>query len=200
MTNYVIVDIETTWLKRDYHWITEIAAVRYDGETIVDQRESLVNPWMPISSMITRLTWISNEMVADQPSIDEVLPWFLSFLWDGIFVAHNASFDRGFLEHNAWFHCGHEWTNRTLCTRKLANRVLPHLKSKSLWSLCDYFGVTNVQAHRAMADVQATVEVLREMINIFEQHHTWSTPEHLFDVHDKSVGYGKSIFARATAI
>ncbi len=196
---YVIVDIETTGLKRDYHWITEIAAVRFDWEKIIDQWETLVNPWMNISPTITRLTWITNAMVADKPYVQEVLPWFLKFLWDDIFVAHNASFDKWFLDYNAWFHCWHEWTNQVLCTRKLANRMVPHLRSKSLASLCDYFSVTNVQAHRAMADVQATVKILGHMITLFEEHHTWWNAWDLFDVHDKSVWYWKSIFAKATA-
>jgi len=91
---YVIVDIETTWLDRTYDRIIEIAAVRFDGEKIVDERQTLVNPEKQISGFIRNFTWISQDMVVDAPCIQDVLPWFFDFMGDDIFVAHNASFDK----------------------------------------------------------------------------------------------------------
>ncbi len=193
--SYVVVDIETTWLKRTYHKITEIAAVRYDWSMIVEQFQSLVNPQVLIPSFISRLTGITNEMVAHQPTIDQLLPDFFDFLGDDIFVAHNATFDRWFLEYNGVVHTGHIWKNKTLCTRKLANRMFSQLPSKSLWALCEYFCIQNEQAHRAMADVQATVKLLQQCIVHYQQI-TWHTNvDELLTIHDKPISYGKKLFS-----
>lgn len=92
--NYVIVDIETTGLDRTHDRIIEIAAVRFDGEHILDERQTLINPEKRISSFITNFTGISQSMVADAPLIQDVLPGFFEFMANDIFVAHNASFDK----------------------------------------------------------------------------------------------------------
>lgn len=166
--SYVIVDIETTGLSRERSRITEIAAVVFDGNSIIKEFQTLVNPQKPISSSITHLTGITNEMVANAPIIDEALLSFLEFLEDNILVAHNASFDYGFLNHNSMLHFNQWIANDVLCTRKLANRLLPELPSKRLSCLCEHFGVVNKRAHRALEDVFATTEIFKnflEMLN-----------------------------------
>ncbi len=80
MTHYVICDLETTGLSRFRHGITEIAAVRWDGDKEVDRFHSLVNPGRHIPAMIERLTGINNEMVADAPVMKDVLGDFFDFL------------------------------------------------------------------------------------------------------------------------
>ena len=161
-----IIDIETTGLSKSRHSITEIAAVRLRGGKVVASFQTLVNPNMHIPSFITRLTGIDNEMVKDAPTIDAVLPSFLTFLGEDVFVAHNASFDFGFLEHNLQEHCRAELDNKRLCTRKLANRIFPQLPRKRLGDLCEHLGVENKTAHRAMSDVLATVDVFTNMIDV----------------------------------
>ena len=81
---YVIIDLETTGLSPYKHHITEIAAVRFDGNTIVDTFQTLVNPERHIPSFITKLTGITNEMVESAPRIQEVLPDFVSFLGEDV--------------------------------------------------------------------------------------------------------------------
>src|SRR5210317_2226828 len=98
---YVILDLETTGLSKHYHKITEIAAMKIKDNEIVDKFEALVNPQVPIPKFITRLTGITNEMVENEPTIDEIMPKFLEFLEDHPIVAHNATFDHGFLSENA---------------------------------------------------------------------------------------------------
>lgn len=165
---YVVVDIETTGLSRFKHGITEIAAQMYEDGKVIAEFQTLVNPERHIPPMITRLTGIDNDMVADAPTIHEVMPDFIEFLGDHIFVAHNASFDFNFLDHYKFqtMNCGIE--NPVLCTRKLANRLLSHLPKKNLGSLCDHFALTNRQAHRAMADVEVTVQILDRFIEMLE--------------------------------
>ena len=162
---FTIIDIETTGLSKYQNKITEIAAVRVENGQIIEQFQSLVNPETQIPRFITNLTGIHNEMVKDSPTIQEILPYFIKFLGNDVFVAHNASFDFGFLEHNCNIHHNHNLNNHKLCTRKLANRILPQLPRKRLQDLCEHFEVTNQEAHRAMGDVQATVQVFSHLMS-----------------------------------
>jgi len=167
--HYIIVDIETTGLSKDRHYITEIAAVKFNGKEILERYHTLINPLSPIPRFITGLTGITNEMVADAPTIDEVLPDFLAFIEDHIIVAHNATFDYGFLNHNCICHLENNITNTILCTKKLANRLVPELASKRLETLCQHFNIINEEAHRAMGDVLATVKVFEQFLDILKE-------------------------------
>lgn len=164
-----MIDIETTGLSKSYHQITEIAAAKIRNNKIIDSYETLVNPQVRIPSFITHLTGINNEMVKDAPKIKEVLPNFKDFLGEDVFVAHNATFDYGFLDHNLRYHHGINLTNQRLCTRKLANRLFPELSRKRLQDLCQHLHIQNQQAHRAMGDVKATSAVFSEMLNILQE-------------------------------
>lgn len=159
---YVVVDIETTGLSRKRHRITEIAAARVRDGRIVDEFHTLVNPGVPIPRFITHLTGITDEMVRYEPPVHKVLPHFLEFLSDDVVVAHNATFDCNFLAHNAAC-CGCRFSNGRICTRLLANRLLPDVPSKRLGVLCRHLGIANEHAHRARGDVLATVELFAKM-------------------------------------
>ncbi len=164
--DYVIVDIETTGLSKHRHRITEIAALRLRDGKVVGEFQSLVNPQCHIPSFITRLTGIDDALVKGAPTIDEVLPKFLKFLGNGVLVAHNATFDYGFLYENTYSCLGTGFRNARLCTRKLANRILDDLPSKRLGCICEHLGVVNEQAHRAMGDVRATTEVFQYFLEV----------------------------------
>jgi len=156
---YTVVDIETTGLSKYIHKITEIAAQKFNSRgELLGEFQTLINPQERIPSFITRLTGIDNDLVKDSPIIEQVLPELLAFLEDSIIVAHNASFDYGFLAYNAE-KLGFNFNNKKLCTRKLANRILPDLPRKKLGSICEYFNIVNEQAHRAMGDVRATAKI-----------------------------------------
>jgi len=169
LREYIVVDIETTGLSKRIHGITEIAAVYVRDDEVVDTFQSLVNPRVHIPSFITRLTGINDAMVADAPLIQQVLPQFLQFVKDRPFIAHNATFDCGFITENLRRHLASELANEVICTRLLANRLVPQLPSKKLSSLCTYFCVTNMQAHRALADVHATTKIFQCMMPLLEQ-------------------------------
>lgn len=166
---FVIVDLETTGLSPYKHAITEIAAVRFDGKIIVDTFQSLVNPERHIPTFITRLTGISNEMVEKAPTIKNILPDFISFLGEDIFVAHNSSFDLWFLNYARYQHFESYFPNQTLCTRKLARHLVPELTKRNLGILCEYFGIKNTRAHRALSDVHATTELLKNYLDIMNR-------------------------------
>jgi len=164
MKRYVVLDLETTGLSRSRHNITEIAAVRVEEGVVVDKFHSLVNPCERIPRFITRLTGITDDMVRDCPTIDKILPDFLDFLGEDVIVAHNATFDYGFISHNVEKHVGIEFRNKRLCTRKLANRLLSDLPSKRLSYLCEHFEIVNTQAHRAMADTLVTADIFSRFL------------------------------------
>ena len=167
--NYIILDIETTWLSKYKHKITEIAAIKFDWQNILWEFQTLINPERNIPSEITKLTWITNEMVSAAPKFCEIIPNFLNFIQDDIIVAHNANFDYGFISENIYSHTNKRIQNEYLCTRKLANRLLPNLPKKNLWTLCNYFLLTNECAHRAMWDTKVTVEIFKHFLNLLDK-------------------------------
>src|SRR5690606_14258620 len=96
---YAIVDIEGTGSPANKNGITEIAIVLFDGEKIVDQYSSLVNPTVPIPKYVAKLTGINEKMVADAPLFENIAPTILELLKKTTFVAHNASFDYPYLKY-----------------------------------------------------------------------------------------------------
>ncbi len=166
---YIVLDLETTWLSKYKHKITEIAAIRIDWDKVVNTYQTLINPQRNIPSWITRLTGITNEMVENAPTIDEILPAFLDFIKDDIIVAHNSSFDYWFLSENIYKHQNFWMENPVLCTRKLTSRLIPELPRKNLWSICDHMNLINDQAHRAMWDTVVTVEVFKNLLKLLEK-------------------------------
>ena len=165
---FTVIDIETTGLSKHYHKITEIAAARVRNGRIVKSYQILINPQVRISSFITGLTGIDNKMVKDSPTIRQALPSFVRFLGKDIFVAHNATFDFGFLERNLKKYHNHQFSNNRLCTRKLANRLFQELPRKRLVDVCEFLNIKNLQAHRALGDVKATVKVFTNMLDLLK--------------------------------
>src|SRR5699024_8260206 len=98
--DFIVFDLETTGLSSYNDKITEIGAVRVSNGNIVDVFDELVNPEKFIPEKIQEITGITNEMVAGKPTIEEVLPKFLEFSKDAIFVGQNADFDIGFVREN----------------------------------------------------------------------------------------------------
>lgn len=166
---YVVLDIETTGLSKHMHKITEIAAIRVENHKVVNKFETLIDPQTPIPSFITSLTGITNSMVKDAPIIEEVIPRFVRFVKDTPFVAHCATFDYGFLKHNAQVHLSKELVNEKICTMKLSRRLLPELPRYRLSYLCEHFNIKNNVAHRAMGDADATHHLFNELQDLMKK-------------------------------
>ncbi|HEX7070153.1 MAG TPA: exonuclease domain-containing protein, partial [Rhodothermales bacterium] len=177
--SFVVTDTETTGMRAGEDRLIEIAAVRVSGGFVKERFQQLINPTCPIPGYITRLTGISTGMVADQPEAQEVLPRFLSFLDGGVFVAHNLGFDLRFINAGLRDCEQPELSSHTLCTLRLARRLLPGLRSKSLASVCEFFRIRNRSAHRALADAEATAEVLIRFLEILEREHRIDSLEEL---------------------
>jgi DNA polymerase-3 subunit alpha (Gram-positive type) len=106
-------------------------------------------------------------MVRDAPLIEEVMPKFTQFVQDSPFVAHCASFDYGFIKHNAQL-ISLDITNPKICTRKLTRRLVP-LQNYKLSSLCEHFGITNNASHRALGDVEATHKIFTKLLSLMKK-------------------------------
>jgi DNA polymerase III subunit epsilon len=155
---YTIIDIETTGLSPDREKITEIAVYVYDGKEIVDEFVSLVNPERSIPYFITRMTGITNEMVAEAPKFYEIAKRIIEITENRIFVAHNVEFDYGFIR-NEFASLGYEFKRNKLCTVKLSKKILPGKRSYSLGKLTSQLGIEITSRHRAAGDALATVKL-----------------------------------------
>jgi DNA polymerase III epsilon subunit family exonuclease len=162
--SFIVVDIETTGYGPPEHAITEIAALRIWRGQITDRYASLVNPGRPIPWNIVKLTGISDAMVKDAPSIEDVMLEFWMFAGPAPLVAHNSSFDRRFLEHAARTSLGKNLDNADLCTVRLARKLHPELPSRSLGPLAEYYGIHIEARHRAMGDAEATAIIFLEFL------------------------------------
>ncbi len=162
-TPFVVVDLETTGHHPDQESVTEIGAVRILGGKVVDRFEQFVNPNRPIPAFVTKLTGITDAMVADAPPIHEVIGRFVEFARGSVLVAHNAAFDAGLLDRECRRTLGHQLGLPTLCTVKLAQRLLPELRRTSLDALCEHFSLEAASRHRALGDAETTAAVLERL-------------------------------------
>jgi DNA polymerase-3 subunit alpha (Gram-positive type) len=162
--HFVILDLETTGLSKNYESITEFSGLKAQllpsGNLEVKEIYStLINPKKPIPKFITKLTGISNEMVQEAPTFDTVAQEIQSFIGDAAIVAHNATFDCGFLDVH-FQRAGLEMPkNPVLCTRRLSRQLFPELSSYSLDALCSHFEIEHINAHRAEQDVKVTFQL-----------------------------------------
>jgi DNA polymerase-3 subunit epsilon len=133
---------------------------RVKGMKIVESFQTLINPMRSIPPFIIGLTGITEEMVESAPPASEVMPAVRDFIGSTVLVAHYTPFDVPFLSHYIRKATGSTLRNQTLCTCRLARRILPHLRSKGLTSVADYFGIHVENRHRAAGDALATAKIL----------------------------------------
>lgn len=173
----VMIDFETTGISPDHgDRITEVAALRIQGGEIVDRYVSLINCNVRIPSFITQLTGITQAMVNQAPSVTEVMPALLDFIGGDYLAAHNASFDEKFLVAEAQ-RLGLNVRHRgTICSVKLARRVLPGMASYSLGPLAADLGLRfKGKAHRAEADAEVAANLLLHIASHLQQEHQLAT-------------------------
>lgn len=165
MKQYIVLDIETTGTNPVDDKITEIGAVKIEDGIAVERYEQLVNPCVPISTRITEITGIDDNMVKDAPTIDIVMASFSEFCFGHeTVVGHNVMFDYRFLKNNA-YRTGLEFNYMALDTLAIARKALKELPSRSLESLCLHYNIQRERQHRAFDDAYATyqlLELLRE--------------------------------------
>jgi DNA polymerase-3 subunit epsilon len=160
---FAVVDIETTGGSAQNSKITEIAIVITDGNQIIEEYESLVDPGIHIPQFITGLTGITNEMVEDAPDFNQIASQVSELLEGKIFVAHNVNFDYSFVKKQLE-ESGFSISPLKMCTVRYSRKIIPGQKSYSLGNISSYFGIQNLNAHRAMSDTKATVFLLHELL------------------------------------
>ncbi len=174
---YVVFDIETTGLSMKRCRIIEIGAVRVDAAGRETGRFSeFINPEEPIPYEITQLTSITDDMVMQAPTIDVILPKFLEFAKDAILVAHNATFDTGFIQENC-NQLGLPYPFTGLDTMTLSYVLLPQLGRYTLDRLCKHFGVVNAHHHRACDDADVTAKIFVELMKMLHEKGIHSVEE-----------------------
>lgn len=162
--NFVILDLETTGLSKNYEAITEFSGLKAQllPSGVLEVQETfstLINPKRPIPRFITRLTGISNEMVQEAPTFENIASEIQAFIGDAAIVAHNATFDCGFLETHFQKAGLNKLNNHVLCTRRLSRKIFPELPSYSLASICQHLEIEHINAHRAEQDVKVTFQL-----------------------------------------
>ncbi|MEY4014185.1 MAG: hypothetical protein RLZZ290_1049 [Pseudomonadota bacterium] len=150
------VDIETSGSTPGRDGITEVAVITWD-DGVVERWSSLVNPQRSIPEFIQGLTGISNEMVADAPLFEELVPELKRRLAGRVFVAHNARFDYAFIKQG-FLAAGEDLRAPTLCTVKLSRKLFPKEARHNLDALTARHGLQAQGRHRAMADADLLLQ------------------------------------------
>lgn len=169
----IVLDTETTGLDHRTEKIIEVAAIRLENGEIVDRFQTLVNPEQPIRPSSFKIHNISEAMVAEAPTMEEVLPKLLAFMGDLPFVAHNAVFDYSFLNEASKKIRGERITNLRICTLELYRSVFPEEHSHGLGSLMDRFGFPSHVNHRAMDDAEQLALVYPRLRELYVQKQAW---------------------------
>lgn len=161
---YSIIDIETTGHSSK---ITEISIFVFDGEKVVDEYTTLVNPECIIPPFITNLTGITNAMVGNAPKFYEIAKKVEEITQGTIFVAHNVNFDYNII-HSEFKSLGFDFKRKKLCTIRLSRKLIPGLKSYSLGALCTTQNIEIIDRHRAKGDAEATTILFEKLLKLDE--------------------------------
>ncbi len=156
---YTVVDVETTGGTANFHRITEIGAVKIQNGKIVEEFQTLINPGRAIPNFITGLTGITNEMVKDAPTFNDISEKLFEFFKGTVFVAHNVRFDYGFIQRE-FERAGIQFVRPLLCTCAGLRKTHPGLSSYGLKNLASHFQIDMDQHHRAMSDARAAARLL----------------------------------------
>ncbi|MCQ2432858.1 MAG: PolC-type DNA polymerase III, partial [Clostridia bacterium] len=156
----IVFDIETTGLSNITDKITEIGAVRIRNGEVLETFDTFVNPGRPIPEEIVKLTGITDEMVADAPSVSDALDQFFAFIGgeNKLLIAHNAGFDIGFIRR-ASEECGKAFSNPYLDTVSMSRYVNPDLKKHKLDIVAEYYGLGDFNHHRASDDAEMLAQI-----------------------------------------
>ncbi len=165
---YCVLDLETTGLSFRTEKITEIGIMKVKNHEVIEEFSTFVNPEKPIPQRVVEVTNITDEMVKDAPTIEEVLPKVLEFVGDSVLVAHNADFDIGFLKHNC-SKLGLKLGNTYIDTLRLAKELFPQYKKYKLGIIAENLGIKVEVAHRALDDVDTTVKVFNVMLDMLKE-------------------------------
>ena len=165
---FIVFDIETTGFSPQKNKIIEIGAVKIINGEIIGSFHSFINPGEPIPSMITKLTSITDEMVANAPAINIILPEFLEYCEGAVLVAHNARFDMGFITQKAR-DMGIETNFTYIDTVAMARALLPNLGRFKLENVAKALNVSLENHHRATDDAKCTANIFLKLSEMLKE-------------------------------
>jgi len=168
---FAIIDIETTGGNPNKDKITEIAVIIHDGTCALSEYSTLINPECRIPHHISALTGITNEMVSNAPKFYEIARELIELTDNAVFVAHNVSFDYGFVR-SEFRRLGFDYKREQLCTVRLSRRLIPGHRSYSLGRICEELNIPLNGRHRAMGDAAATARLFGLLLETESRTHT----------------------------
>ena len=162
LQDFICIDLETTGLNPKRDRIIEIGAVKVRNGQIVETYQQLIDPKQQLEERVEVLTGISSKELEGKPTIQEVLPTLREFLGDDVLLGHRVLFDYSFLKRT-FTNEKISFERKGIDTLKIARQFVTDSESKKLESLCKHYGITH-QAHRALGDALATVELYQILI------------------------------------
>ena len=162
LQDFICIDLETTGLNPKRDRIIEIGAVKVRDGRIVETFQQLIDPKQQLEERVEMLTGISSKELEGKPTIREVLPALREFLEEDVLLGHRVLFDYSFLKRT-FTNEKISFERKGIDTLKLARQFVTDCESKKLESLCQYYDI-KLQAHRALNDAQATVELYQKLV------------------------------------
>lgn len=158
LDNYIVVDIETTGLSSYFDEIIELAAIKVENGSIVEEFQTLVKPQYieDVDEFITELTGITPEMLVDAPALKDVLPEFINFVGTNILIGHNTPFDINFIYDNIFKLFQKPFCNDFIDTMRISRKLFPTERRHRLVDLVERFNISTSASHRALPDAIAT--------------------------------------------
>ncbi|MDP2303466.1 MAG: exonuclease domain-containing protein [Ignavibacteria bacterium] len=165
---YSVLDVETTGLSPTSNNIIEIGIIKIQNNVIIDQYSSLINPGRTIPMYITTITGLTDDDVYDAPFFEDIAYDISEFLSDSIVTGHNLQFDMSFIKRELRLAGIENFKPLQLCTLKVARRLFPQLRSRSLGNLAYHLNIKPIDAHRATGDAETTAKILEQMIQLLK--------------------------------
>lgn len=159
LNEYVAFDLETTGLSPEFDEIIEITAIKVRNSIAVDKYTSLIKPKSPVSVFITELTGITNEMLENQPSIEEIIDEVYDFIGECILLGHNIHFDLNFLYDELLRIKCVELNNDYIDLLRVSRKVFSEFSSHTLSYLSEKLKPETMPSHRAENDAIATYQI-----------------------------------------
>ena len=184
LQDYVCIDLETTGLNPKRDRIIEIGAVKVRDGKVVETFQQLIDPKQQLEERVEELTGISSKELEGQPTIQEVLPALQEFLGEDVLLGHRVLFDYSFLKRT-FTNEKIPFERKGIDTLKLARQFVTDCESKKLESLCKHYGIKQ-QAHRALSDAQATVELYQKLVKEYYNEDTFAPKPLEFKVKKES--------------
>jgi len=197
---YVVFDVETTGLSAVYDSIIELAAVKMYKGNVVEEFQEFIDPGERLSSFTTQLTGITNDMVKGSKPEKQVLAEFKEFTEDTVLVAHNASFDMGFLNTGYTKNDLSASTLPVIDTLELSRFLYPEFKSFGLSALAKRFDVGLEQHHRAIYDAETTGHLLTAFLEDLEKDYGITNFQNINNHVGEGEAYKKSRPSNATLL